>query len=486
MEDVEQILSLTKELTADDKKLIEQAYLFAAQAHQIQKRRSGEPYLTHVVAVAKNCAALGMDAKTIAGALLHDVLEDTTTPPDELKNLFGEEILFLVEGVTKLGHLKYRGRQRHVESMRKFFVAIAEDIRVLIIKLADRLHNIQTLEHVPPEKQKRIALETIEVHAALAGRLGMDKLKGELEDQAFPYAYPAEFARTKKVMDELVPESKEAVENAHKIIEKTLEEFEVKYTSVHSRIKYTYSTYRKLVKYKWNVEQIYDVVALRVITNAVSDCYQVLGLIHMLWKPMPKRIKDYIALPKPNGYQSLHTSVLTEHGVVEVQIRTVDMHREAEMGIASHLLYKESELGSTSPDKKFHWLDELKELRNVVGDPGKFLQQLHMDLFKDRIFVFSPKGDVIDLPEGATAIDFAYAIHSDIGHKTHAAKINGKMAALGVSLHNGDIIEIVTGKQSKPTSKWLEYAKTSSARRKIRAHIAEHGGFIDRFLSRDR
>ncbi len=480
----ELLSSISFPLSAEDTALIDRAYYFSEEKHKEQKRNSGEPYFNHAVAVAKNCAALGMDTETIIGALLHDVLEDTDATEEEIKELFGEQILFLVKGVTKLGKLKYQGRERHVESLRKFFVAMAEDLRVLIIKLADRLHNVQTLEHVRPEKRKRIALETIEVHAALAGRMGMEQLKGLLEDYSFPHAYPIEYAKTKVIMDELVPEATKAVEHAHRVVEKTLREFAVADATVESRIKHTFSTYRKLARYKWNTEQVYDIVALRVLTESVSDCYQILGLIHMLWKPIPKRIKDYIALPKSNGYQSLHTTVITELGVVEIQIRTTEMHKEAEMGIASHFLYKEkTEAKKTAPkSKKFNWLDELKDLHTVIRDPGKFLKQLHMDFFKDRIFVFSPQGDVIDLPEGATAIDFAYAIHSDVGDATSSARANGKMISLGETLHNGDIVEIVTNKNAKPSSKWLEYAKTNGARRKIRAYIGEHGGFIDKFL----
>ena len=482
---LEELLSIISfPLSTADKELIERAYLFSEEKHKGQKRNSGEPYLTHAVAVAKNCATLGMDTQTIVGALLHDVLEDTDTTEEEVGEKFGENILFLVKGVTKLGKLKYQGRERHVESLRKFFIAMAEDLRVLIIKLADRLHNVQTLEHVQPEKRKRIALETIEVHAALAGRLGMEQLKGMLEDYSFPYAYEADYSKTKKIMADLVPETQKVIEHAHQVVEKTLADFKVKNAIVQSRIKHTYSTYQKLLKYKWNTEQIYDIVALRVLTSSISDCYQILGLVHMLWKPIPKRIKDFIALPKPNGYQSLHTTVITEHGVVEMQIRTEEMHREAEMGVASHFLYKETPEGTMAKkvNKKLNWLDELKDLHTVVKNPSRFLEQLHMDFFKNRIFVFSPKGDVIDLPEGASPIDFAYAIHSDIGQYTSAARVNGKMISIGDTLHNGDIVEIITSKNSKPSSKWLDYAKTNGARRKIRAYVAEHGGIFDKFL----
>ena len=473
---------VTYPLSPEDKDLIARAYEFSKSRHEKQTRNSGEPYFLHTVAVAKNCAELGMDTETIVGALLHDLLEDTETTEKEIADNFGEPILFLVKGVTKLGKLKYQGRERHVESLRKFFIAIAEDIRVLIIKLADRLHNVQTLEHVRKEKQKRIALETIEVHAALAGRLGMEKLKSLLEDYAFPYAYPEEFNKTKEIMSELVPQAQSAIAHAHGEIEKVLKDFKIKNAILDSRIKHNYSTFKKLEKYKWNTDLVYDIVALRVLTENVADCYQVLGLVHMLWKPIPKRIKDFIALPKPNGYQSLHTTVITEFGVIEIQIRTKEMHQEAEMGVASHFLYKETSTRNSVPQEKINWLNEFKELQGVIKNPAKFLEQLHMDFFKNRIFVFSPKGDVIDLPEGATAIDFAYAIHSEIGHTTSAARANGKMIALGDTLHNGDIVEIITSKNSKPSSKWLDYAKTNIARRKIRSYITEHGGTLSKFL----
>lgn len=481
MENLLPILTLGK--TEKDKSLIEKAYFFAQEKHGDQKRNSGEPYFSHVAMVAKNCVDLGMDTETIIGALLHDTLEDTETSEDEVRQLFGDQVLFLVKGVTKLGKLKYQGRERHVESLRKFFVAVSEDLRVMIIKLADRLHNVQTLEHVPrPDKRVRIALETIQVHAALAERLGMEKLKGMLEDYSFPFAYPKEYEKTKAVMAEIVPEATKSIDYAHKEIEKTLHDFELHNMTVTSRVKNTYSTYKKLEKYKWNTEQIYDIVALRVLTNSVSDCYQVLGLIHALWKPIPKRIKDFIALPKPNGYQSLHTTVITEHGIIEIQIRTHDMHRESEMGVAAHFLYKEEDrAGKPLRPRKLTWIDELKELHNVVKNPSKFLEQLRVDFFSDRIFVFTPQGDVIDLPEGASPLDFAFAVHTDIGNFTSSARIGGKMAPLGAKLQNGDIVEILTNKNAHPSSKWLEYAKTSFARKKIRQYIEVHGGLIEKF-----
>jgi guanosine-3',5'-bis(diphosphate) 3'-pyrophosphohydrolase len=474
-------------LSESERAVIQKAYDFAKSKHEKQKRNSGEPYFVHVFAVGKNCASLGMDVETIVGGLLHDTLEDTDATEEEIRSNFGENVLFLVKGVTKLGKLKYRGQERHVESMRKFFVAMAEDIRVLIIKLADRLHNVQTLQHLRPEKSERIAVETIAVHAALAGRLGMGKLKGMLEDCSFPYAFPKEYFQTKSLFDTRMPESQKTIKEVHETLEKTLTEFSLTEFTIDSRIKHLYSLYRKLQKYQMDIDRIYDMVALRVRVHTVADCYQVLGLVHMLWKPIPGRIKDYIALPKPNGYQSLHTTVVTELGIIEIQIRTFEMNQEAEMGVASHFLYKENKFDKNAvpTNKQLGWLDELRELQGVVSNPSRFLEQLNHDLFKNRIFVFTPKGDVIDLPEDASPIDFSYAIHSEIGHKTSAARVNGKMVTLGAKLKNGDIVEIITSKSAKPSTKWLDYAKTTMARRKIRAYVTEHGGLLQKFLVKE-
>lgn len=473
-----------QELSASERALIEEAYNFAKNAHRGQKRNSGEPYFYHSVEVAKNCAALGADAVTITGALLHDTLEDTETTAEELQEIFGDDVLFLVEGVTKLGTLKYKGVERHVESMRKFFIALAEDIRVLIIKLADRLHNIQTLEHVRPDKQVRIAVETIEVYAPLAGRLGMGKLKGLLEDYAFPFAYPKEYAETKALMEKLVPGATKVVSIIKKQVEEILTSFSIK-AHVEARAKHTYSLYRKLVKYEMETEKINDIVALRIIVENVADCYQVFGLVHMEWKPIPGRIKDWIAVPKPNGYKSLHTTVMTEHGAVEIQIRTQEMHTDAEFGIASHLIYKENTAGAgLTQSQQSAWLSQLKEL-STLAQNSHDLDELKLDFFTHRIFVFTPKGDVVDLPEHSTAIDFAYAIHSDIGNSVSSVKVNKKMVSLDTELKNGDIVEVATSKNARPSTKWLEYAKTSFARRKIRNCIEEQGGLLEKFAVKD-
>lgn len=471
-------------LSEQERSLIEKAYHFAEHAHEQQKRNSGEPYFYHAVEVAKNCATLGADAITIAGALLHDTLEDTDTTEETLREVFNDEILFLITGVTKLGKLKYQGVERHVESMRKFFIALAEDIRVLIIKLADRLHNIQTLSHVRPDKQKRIAIETIEVYAPLAGRLGMGKLKGMLEDYAFPFAYPDEHKATQELIDSLIPEATTVVHTIKKEVEEILQSFSIT-ADIEARAKHTYSLYRKLLKYNMEKEKIHDIVALRIIVETVADCYQVLGLMHMAWKPVPGRIKDWIAVPKPNGYKSLHTTVVTPSGVVEIQIRTKEMHTDAELGIASHLVYKASSLeNATTAKQHAAWLSQLKELSSLVQNT-RDMDELKLDFFTHRIFVFTPKGDVVDLPEHASPIDFAYMIHSDIGNSLSAAKINRKMVSLDTILRNGDIVEIITSKNAHPTSKWLEYAKTSFARKKIRAYIEDHGGLAETFSTKD-
>lgn len=468
--------SSQQELSDSERALIEEAYNFAQNAHDGQKRNSGEPYFYHAVEVAKNCANLGADAVTIAGALLHDTLEDTEASAEEIREIFGDDVVFLVEGVTKLGTLKYQGVERHVESMRKFFIALAEDVRVLIIKLADRLHNVQTLEHVREDKQKRIAIETIEVYAPLAGRLGMGKLKGLLEDYAFPFAYPKECEETIELMNQMVPEATKVVTKVKNQVVEILDSFGIK-GSVEARVKHTYSLYRKLVKYEMNREKIHDIVALRILVENIPDCYQVLGLMHMEWKPVQGRIKDWIAVPKPNGYRSLHTTVITNDGIVEIQIRTKEMHDDAELGIASHLVYKQNSAEKKlKPSEQQSWLSQLKELSSMVKSIDD-MNELKLDFFTHRIFVFTPKGDVVDLPEDSSPIDFAYAIHSDIGGHLSAAKVNKKMVSIDTKLKNGDIVEVTTSKNSHPTSKWLDHAKSSFAKRKIRGFLENQEKF---------
>lgn len=481
------IFAKLPDLSEQDKELITRACEFAKKAHEGQLRKSGEPYFNHVFATGLNLADLKMDADTIAAGIMHDVLEDTEVKEEEMTEKFGEHITKLVQGVTKLGKLRYSGMERHVESLRKFFVAMADDIRVVIIKLCDRLHNIQTLEHVNPEKQKRIALETIELHARLADRLGMGRLKAELEDAAFPYVYPEEYKKTLDLFKSMRPISDTSLEIVVKKLEEELSVFEVRIERIDSRIKHLYSLWQKLKRYKMDGTKIYDVVALRIFVPQIADCYQALGVIHGLYRPVPGRFKDYIASPKPNGYKSLHTTIFAGDGsTLEIQIRTKEMHDEAEYGIASHLGYKEAGKNVTEQEikKKIGWTKELLEWQKDVDHHKDFMQNLKTDFFQNRVFIFTPKGDVIDLPEGSTPIDFAYAIHSKIGDHIAGAKINGKLVPLDTKLSNRDIVEIEVKEGAEPKRKWVDMARTNVAKRKIRQYIREHGGLLDKFLTR--
>jgi GTP diphosphokinase / guanosine-3',5'-bis(diphosphate) 3'-diphosphatase len=457
-----------------EEELLVKAYAFAEEAHREQKRLSGEPYFSHVSETAKTIAKLGMDTKTIVAGLLHDLLEDTAVKEADIQNEFGDEVLSLVKGVTKLGTLKYHGRERHVESLRKFFIAMANDLRVVIIKFADRLHNLQTLEHVREDKRARIAMESIEVYAPLANRLGMGKLKGLLEDAAFPYAYPEEYAQVEKIIAEKKEPYQKYLEEVREELEKELKKNKIKVIEMNYRLKHKYSLWKKLLKYNMDIDKIYDIVALRVVTDTVENCYKILGIIHSLWRPLPGRIKDYIAVPKPNGYRSIHTTIFTgSGGIAELQIRTREMHAEAAYGIAAHFVYKERKR-SRDKKSKFEWVEELKNLKNAMEEPQKFLEHLKMDFFSDRIFIFTPKGDVLDLPEGSCPIDFAYSIHSDIGDHVSGAKINGKMSPLNTELKNNDIVQIITKGSASPSSKWLDYTKTTLAKRHIRSYLEKN------------
>jgi len=476
MADVKEILSLVNGINKKDQELIEKAYNFAEKAHGNQKRMSGEPYFVHVFETAKILATLGMDAITISAGLLHDVLEDTETKKEELIKEFGEDIVFLVNGVTKLGTLKYRGHERHVESLRKFFIAMANDLRVVIIKFADRLHNLNTLQHVREDKRKRIALESIEVYAPLANRLGMGKLKGQIEDAAFPYVYPKEYEFIEEIIKEKEELYKKYLTEVKEELEKELEKNKVKFVKIDYRIKYKYSLYKKLLNYDMDMSKVHDIVALRVVVNNIEDCYRVLGIVHSIWRPIPGRIKDYIAVPKPNGYRSLHTTIFTgSGGIAEIQIRTEEMHKEAAYGIAAHFAYKENKGKKINDDKsKFEWLDELKDLKSVEGKPEKFIEHLKTDFFNDRIFIFTPKGDVVDLPKDSSPIDFAYAIHTDVGNHIMSAKVNGKISQIFAKLKNADIVEIIKKKDSHPSGKWLDYTKTTNAKKHIKAYLEKH------------
>ncbi len=474
------------EISKKEEELITKAYKFAEDAHSGQKRMSGDPYFIHVFETAKILVGLGMDTETIAAGFLHDVLEDTKITETELEKEFGSEILFLVNGVTSLRKLKYRGRERYVESLRKFFFAMANDIRVVIIKFADRLHNLRTLEHLREDKRLRIAIESIEVYAPLANRLGMGKLKGELEDAAFPFAYPKEYAQINEIVKEKKNLYEKNLNEIHKKLEKELENNKIKVVEIDYRVKRKYSLWKKLVKYEMDIEKIYDVVALRVVVDTIEECYRVLGIIHSIWNPIPGRIKDYIALPKPNGYQSIHTTIFTEGGIAEIQVRTREMHNEAAYGVAAHFAYKEqyeNKNKNNANDKlKFKWLEELKGLNYTPGDSKTFTDNLKMDFFSDRIFIFTPEGDVVDLPEDSSPIDFAYSIHSDIGDHTSGAKINGKMSNIFSKLKNRDIVEIIKKKDAHPSGKWLEYAKTTIAKKHIKSYL-EKNSLLNRLKS---
>ena len=466
-----------------DEELIKKAYEFAKRAHEGQKRMSGELYFAHVFETAKILAKFGMDVQTIVAGLLHDVLEDTKITEEEVKKEFGEDIVFLVNGVTKLGTLKYRGHERHVESLRKFFVAMTNDLRVVIIKFADRLHNLNTLQFLPEEKRSRIAMESIEVYAPLANRLGMGKLKGEIEDAAFPFAYPEEYAQIEKIIKDRKKLYEKNLEEIYKELEKELSKNRVKVVEINYRMKHKYSLWKKLLKREMDIEKIYDIVALRIVVENVEECYKVLGIIHSIWKPLPGRIKDYIAVPKPNGYRSIHTTIFTgSGGIAEIQIRTKEMHAEAAYGIAAHFAYKEKHKKNPDERSKFKWIEELKDFNYELDKPQKYLEHLKTDFFNDRIFIFTPKGDVVDLPEDSSPIDFAYSIHSDIGDHISGTKVNNKIAPILSKLKNGDIVEIITKKDAHPSGKWLEYSKTNIAKKNIRSYL-EKNSLLSRLKS---
>ena len=461
-------------------KLIEKAHKFAEKAHQGQKRESGADYIEHPLKVAYYLSELKLSPITVAAALLHDVVDDTEITFEEIKKEFGKEIAFLVEGVSKLGKIKYRGAQRQIENLRKLFLAMAEDIRVILIKLYDRLHNLETLNHLRPDKAKRIAQESLEIYAPLAYRLGMGGLKGELEDLSFPYVYPEQHRQLLNQVKDKYEERKKYLEKIKPILKKNLKKEGVKGIEIHYRAKHYYSLYQKLKRYDNDLNKIYDLVALRIIVKNIQECYKTLGIIHKYWKPLPGRIKDYIALPKPNGYRSLHTTVFCVDGkIIEFQVRTPQMHKEAEFGIAAHWYYSEQKglktyikrLITKPPERKLTWVKQLKayQERTKMFSPDRYLESLKIDFFNNRIFVFTPQGDVINLPEGATPVDFAYAIHTEVGEHCQEAKVNGKISSLRETLKNGDLVEIILNKNKTPSRDWLKFVKTNLARSKIKA-----------------
>lgn len=478
---------------------------FAEVSHAGQVRRSGEPYITHPIAAAEIVADYRLDKATLAAALLHDVPEDTDRTLGEIEERFGQEIAGLVDGVTKLSQVRlkknwadvypkvaaagdrqenFNSFDRHVETLRKMFLAMSQDIRVVLIKLADRLHNMRTIEALEPEKRSRIAQETLQVYAPLASRLGIGTMKGELEDLSFPHAHPDEYHALKQLVFREYRKRVRYIERVRRILLKRLAKIGLR-AEVHGRAKHMYSLWKKLTRNDDNLAKIHDLVATRIIVESVEECYQVLGMVHRMWRPLPGRIKDYIAFPKPNGYQSLHTTVFASGGMItEIQIRTRQMHYFAEFGIAAHWAYKEqpdeapqtllarvkNRLVGTS-GHHVEWLEELAKTGQAISDPAEWRKGLTLDFFQDRIFVFTPNGDILDLPSHATPIDFAYAIHSDLGDHCTGAKINGRIVPLSYQLENGDIVEIMTQKKTSPRRDWLNLAKSSKARAHIRRAV---------------
>ena len=436
---------------------IRKTYDYAAAKHEGQYRASEEPYIIHPVEVAKILAEFKADTPTIMASLLHDVLEDTEVTADEIKDIFGEEVLKLVNGVTKLGKLEFKSKEdRQAENFRKMFISMAEDVRVILLKLADRLHNMRTLNHMPIQKQKRIAQETLEIFAPLANRLGIGRIKAELEDLSLRYTEPEKYYEVVKNVAQTKAERDEVVQTLVDTIQASLQKADIK-AKINGRAKHYYSIYAKMKRQQKDYHELFDIIAVRVIVDNLRDCYGVLGIIHSTFKPIPGRFKDYIAMPKSNLYRSLHTSVIGPKGKpVEIQIRTQQMHEEAEFGIAAHWKYKESgSVKVSEADKKFTWLRKLAEVQENAKDAKEYVDLVKLDLFSDQVFVFTPMGDVIDLPSGATPIDFAYRVHTQVGHKTVGAKINGRIVPLETKLFTGDIVEIITSKTPNPKWDWV-------------------------------
>jgi len=451
-----------------DLDVLQRAYRFSEVSHQGQQRASGEPYLSHPLEVAHLLVGFKMDVTTVTAGLLHDVLEDTTATKEQLEHEFGKEIADLVDGVTKIGKLAFSSREeRQAENFRKMLVAMARDLRVLMIKLADRLHNMRTLDYLPPEKSRKIAQETLDIYAPLAHRLGMAKVKAELEDLALRSMQPEDYLDLQRRVAKRRLEREADINHAITILEQKLTEVGIE-SQIRGRPKHFYSIWKKMHDQGREFDEIYDLTAIRVITSSVRDCYGTLGVVHSLWKPVPGRFKDFIAMPKVNMYQSLHTTVIGPKGEpVEIQIRTPDMHRIAEEGIAAHWLYKEKKSGKDRIDDSLVWLRQLLENQQDTKDPGEFLDSVRVDLFPDEVYVFTPKGDVKALPEGATPIDFAYTVHTKVGEHCVGAKVNGKLVPLRYTLRQGDIIEIVTSPNQHPSRDWLKIVKSSRARSKI-------------------
>lgn len=476
MPGIEQLINrIEQNQLSVDRDLIRRAYDFAEQAHRSNRRLSGEPYITHPLAVACILADLHLDQSTIVAGLLHDISEDTTVGLKEIERRFGSEVTKLVEGVTKLGKLKYRGLQRYVENLRKMFIAIAEDVRVILIKFADRIHNLETIQPLPREKQERIARESLEIYAPIANRLGIGEIRGRLEDLAFPVLYPKECRWVQSILPQRLPQLEETLNQVRVRLTEELANEKITIVDIHGRRKHLWSLYQKLLRpeYSRDISKITDLIALRVVVTNVPDCYATLGVIHQLWKPLTGKIKDYIAQPKPNGYRSLHTTVFVPPGQqIEFQVRDIEMHSQAEFGVAAHWHYTETgkpNVGSLAPSEKVAWIRELSEWKQEYQTDEQYLEALKIDVFSKRIFIFTPRGEVIDLPEASTTVDFAYAVHTDLGNSCVGAKINGTLASLDTVLKSGDVVEILTDKNRKhPNPDWLKFVKTHLARTKIR------------------
>src|SRR5690242_16218223 len=469
---------LMKDLTAnrpnDDLEIVRKAYEFSQKYHSGQSRASGEPYLVHPVEVACVLTEMKMDPISIAAGLLHDSVEDTSVTIVEIRKEFGEQVAHIVEGVTKISKIDFATREeQQAENLRKMMLAMVDDIRVVLIKLADRLHNMRTLEHLDPERQQKIARETLDIYAPIAHRLGMGKIRGELEDLGFRYLDPIGYEQVHEAVEARRKEGEAFLASVESVLRDKLKEAGIT-ASVESRIKRVYSIHKKLVRQRITVDQVYDLCAMRVITRSVQDCYAVLGIIHNVWRPVPGRIKDFIAMPRPNFYQSLHTSVIAENGTpFEVQIRTEEMHKIAEEGIAAHWKYKDGPV-TAQDEQRLAWLRQVVEWQRDVSDPNEFLSTFKVDLYPEEVYTFTPKGKVVVLPRDATPIDFAYTIHTEVGHTCTGAKVNGRMVPLRHRLHSGDIVEILTQPGHKPSRDWLGLVKSSRSRNKIKHWLNVH------------
>lgn len=455
-----------------DTSLVEKAYVFSAKVHAGQVRLSGEPYLSHPLAVAYILAQLKLDLPSIAAGLLHDTVEDTLTTIEEIEEMFGQDVARIVDGVTKISQIEFQSKvHKQAENIRKMILAMSKDIRVLLVKLADRLHNMRTLQYQKEHKRPKIARETLDIYAPLAGRLGIDWIKRELEDLGFAFLYPEEYEQLKAEVEARLGERKAYVEEVKTIISKKMAEFGLS-CRVLGRPKHLWSIFRKMRRRNVTLDEIYDLIAFRIILQTVTECYEALGIVHSLWKPVPGRFKDYISLPKANMYQSLHTTVIGPYGErMEIQIRTEEMDKVANEGIAAHWLYKEGKILTREKEKQFDWLKRLMEWQKELEDPREFLESVRIDLFPDEVYVLTPNGEIKAFPVGATPIDFAYSIHTEVGHHCAGAKVNGRMVPLKYQLQNGDVVEIITSKHHKPSRDWLKLAKTSRARARIRQWI---------------